>query len=103
MTEGSFSNRLLKETEGKILEVLSACEGNILENEEAINVLTSSKVLSNDIEVKQAAAEVTEKSIDKARLQYTPFSEHSTVLFFSIGNNFWFTFFWFLNILFFYD
>ena len=82
-----FVTRLLEETESKILEILSAAEGNILEDEEAVNVLTSSKVLSNDIEVKQAAAEVTEKSIDATRLQYIPFAEHSTVLFFSIGKH----------------
>lgn len=87
MKELSFS-RLLKETEGKILEVLSVAEGNILEDEEAISVLTSSKVLSNDIQVKQTAAEVTEKSIDTARLQYTPIAVHSTVLFFTIGEAF---------------
>lgn len=75
---------MLKETEDKILEVLSACEGNILEDEMAISILSSSKVLSNDIQIKQAAAEVTEKSIDVARLQYTPIAVYSTVLFFTI-------------------
>lgn len=76
---------MLKETEDKILEVLSVAEGNILDDEEAVTILTSSKVLSNDIQAKQAAAEITEKSIDDARLQYTSIAEHSTVLFFTIG------------------
>lgn len=90
------SQRLLKETEEKILEVLSASKGNILEDEEAIGVLTSSKVLSNDIQTKQAAAEVTENAIDLARLQYTPIAVYSTVLFFTIGNFiFFFNFFFF--------
>lgn len=75
---------MLKETEDKILEVLSS-EGDILEDEEAIDVLTSSKNLSDDIQVKQAATEVTEKSIDAARLQYKPIAVYSTVLFFTIG------------------
>ncbi|XP_024941329.1 dynein heavy chain 7, axonemal [Cephus cinctus] len=83
--QGATNKKLLKETEDKILEVLSVAEGNILEDEEAINVLTSSKVLSNDIHVKQAAAEITEKSIDAARLQYTPIAVYSTVLFFTIA------------------
>ena len=78
----------MKETEDKILEVLSVSEGNILEDEEAINVLTSSKILSNDIQVKQAAAEVTEKSIDATRLEYQPIAVHSTVLFFTIGKKY---------------
>lgn len=75
----------MKETEDKILEILSVSKGNILDDEEAVTVLTSSKVLSNDIQAKQATAEVTEKSIDTARLQYAPVAEHSTVLFFTIG------------------
>ena len=69
------------------MEVLSVSEGNILEDEEAISILTSSKVLSNDIQTKQAAAEITEKSIDLARLQYTPIAVYSTILFFTIGKN----------------
>lgn len=76
---------MLKETEDKILEVLSVAEGNILEDEEAIDVLTSSKNLSDDIQVKQAATEATEKLIDTARLQYQPIAAYSTILFFTIG------------------
>jgi Dynein, heavy chain len=75
----------LKEIEDKILQILSSSEGNILEDESAIQVLSSSKVLSNEIQEKQAVAEVTEKSIDAARLEYTPIAAHSTVLFFCIG------------------
>lgn len=45
--------RQLKEIEDKILEVLSSSEGNILEDETAIQVLSSSKVLSNEIAEKQ--------------------------------------------------
>ena len=45
--------RQLKEIEDRILEVLSTSEGNILEDETAIKVLSSSKVLSNEISEKQ--------------------------------------------------
>lgn len=62
--------RQLKEIEDKILMVLSSSEGNILEDETAIKVLSSSKVLANEISEKQAIAEVTEKKIDTARLGY---------------------------------
>lgn len=81
-----FSNSLLKEIEDKILEILSTSEGNILEDETAVQVLSSSKMLSNEITSKQAIAEVTEKQIDKARLEYTTIVEHCSVLFFTIGN-----------------
>lgn len=80
-----FFHRMLKEIENKILEVLSKSKENILEDETAINVLSSSKNLANEIEIKQNAAEITEKSIDAARLQYTPIAVYTTVLFFTIG------------------
>ncbi|CAG2187901.1 DNAH [Mytilus edulis] len=78
--------RQLKEIEDKILEGLSLSEGNILEDETAIKVLSSSKVLSNEISEKQAIAKETEKKIDQACMGYTPFAVHSTILFFSIAD-----------------
>lgn len=75
---------MLQEIEDKILEVLSS-EGNILEDETAVKVLSSSKILANEINLKQTIAEVTEKQIDSARLGYTPIAAHATTLFFTIG------------------
>ena len=46
-------HRQLKEIEDQILEVLSTSEGNILEDETAIKVLSSSKQLANEISEKQ--------------------------------------------------
>jgi dynein heavy chain len=45
--------RELNEIEIKILEILSTTEGSILDNETAVNVVTSSKFLANDISEKQ--------------------------------------------------
>lgn len=78
--------RQLKEIEDKILEVLSSSEGNILEDETAVNILSSSKVLANEITKKQAVAEVTEQKIDETRMGYTPIAVHSAILFFSIAD-----------------
>ncbi|KAK3803952.1 hypothetical protein RRG08_059815 [Elysia crispata] len=86
IVQGASNKRQLKEIEDKILEVLSKSEGNILEDETAIKILSSSKNLSNDISKKQAIAEETEKKIDEARLGYKPIAIHSTVLFFSIAD-----------------
>lgn len=66
------------------MEVLSS-DSNILENEEAVQILSSSKTLADEISEKQAVAETTEKQIDVARLAYTPIAMHSTTLFFTIG------------------
>lgn len=83
IVQGAENKKQLKEIEDKILEVLSS-EGNILEDETAVQVLSSSKLLSNEINEKQAVAEVTERQIDTARLGYTPIAKHSTILFFTI-------------------
>ncbi|PBC30449.1 Dynein heavy chain 7, axonemal [Apis cerana cerana] len=104
IVQGAANKKLLKETEDKILEVLSAAEGNILEDEEAINILTSSKNLSDEIQIKQAVAEQTEKSIDQARLEYTPIAIYSTVLFFTtamlinIDPMYQYSLSWFVNL-----
>ena len=51
--QSAANKRQLKEIEDKILEVLSSSEGNILEDETAIKVLSSSKELANEISEKQ--------------------------------------------------
>ena len=79
------NNKQLKEIEDKILKVLSSSEGNILEDETAIEVLSSSKILSEDISEKQKIANVTEKEIDDTRMGYRPVAEHSSILFFCIS------------------
>ncbi|KAL0050690.1 hypothetical protein WJX82_005287 [Trebouxia sp. C0006] len=83
--QGAENARQLAEIEDKIIEVLSGAEGNILENETAITVITASKTLSNDINQKQQIAQRTEKKIDEARLGYKPVARHVAVLFFNIS------------------
>ncbi|XP_004674896.1 PREDICTED: dynein heavy chain 7, axonemal [Condylura cristata] len=84
--QGAENKRQLKEIEDKILEVLSSSEGNILEDETAIKILSSSKALANEISQKQEVAEMTEKKIDNTRMGYRPIAIHSTILFFSIAD-----------------
>ncbi|XP_034417782.1 dynein heavy chain 7, axonemal [Cyclopterus lumpus] len=84
--QGAENKRQLKEIEDKILEVLSSSEGNILEDETAVKILSCSKVLANEITEKQAVAEVTEQKIDETRMGYTPIAVHSAILFFSIAD-----------------
>ncbi|RZF36882.1 hypothetical protein LSTR_LSTR004570 [Laodelphax striatellus] len=79
--EGASNKKQLKEIEDKILEVLSSSEGNILEDETAIQILSSSKILSEEIQAKQEVAASTEIEIDHARNLYVPVSKHSSVLF----------------------
>ncbi|XP_032896217.1 dynein heavy chain 3, axonemal isoform X1 [Amblyraja radiata] len=84
--ESAQNKKQLKEIEDKILEVLSSSEGNILEDETAIKVLSSSKHLSEEITEKQFIASATEKEIDITRLGYEPVAVHSSIIFFCISD-----------------
>ena len=59
--------------------------GNILEDETAINILNSSKKLSNEIQEKRRIAIETEAEIDNAREKYQPVAKRAQILFFCIG------------------
>lgn len=84
--ESAENKKQLKEIEDKILEVLSLSEGNILEDETAIKVLSSSKILSEEISEKQEIASVTETQIDETRMGYKPVAIHSAAIFFCISD-----------------
>ncbi|XP_067935098.1 dynein axonemal heavy chain 7-like [Watersipora subatra] len=84
--EGAANKRNLKEIKDKILEVLFASQGNILEDEAAIDILSSSKVLSEEISRKQEITSRTEKEIDDTRSVYKPVAKHGSILFFTISD-----------------
>ncbi|KAK3579501.1 hypothetical protein CHS0354_028323 [Potamilus streckersoni] len=84
--ESAANKKQLKEIEDKILEVLSSSQGNILEDEQAIQILSSSKALSEEIAAKQEVAAKTEKMIDETRSGYKPVAVHSSILFFCISD-----------------
>ncbi|XP_069860475.1 dynein axonemal heavy chain 3 isoform X1 [Dipodomys merriami] len=86
IVESAKNKKQLKEIEDKILEVLSQSEGNILEDETAIKVLSSSKQLSEEISEKQEIASVTETQIDETRMGYKPVAVHSATIFFCISD-----------------
>ncbi|XP_009068409.1 PREDICTED: dynein heavy chain 3, axonemal [Acanthisitta chloris] len=86
ITESAANKKQLKEIEDKILEILSQSEGNILEDETAISVLSSSKDLSEEICEKEKISSLTEKEIDSTRMGYKPVATHSAVLFFCISD-----------------
>ncbi|CAE7354729.1 Dnah1 [Symbiodinium natans] len=86
VVEGAENKEQLEITENKILDVLSSSQGNILEDEKAVQILSASKQLSNEIAEKQQTAETTEKQIDEARLQYVPVAFQTAILFFCIAD-----------------
>ncbi|NXU51136.1 DYH3 protein, partial [Turnix velox] len=104
IVESAANKKQLKEIEDKILEILSHSEGNILEDETAINVLSSSKDLSEEISEKQKIASVTEMQIDSTRMGYKPVAVHSAVVFFCISDleniepMYQYSLVWFINL-----
>ncbi|KAJ3091162.1 Dynein heavy chain 7, axonemal [Quaeritorhiza haematococci] len=86
MLQSAENKKQLEEIENKILEVLSSSQGNILEDETAIQILSSSKILSKEITEKQKTAEETEQKIDEIRVGYKPIAVHASILFFCIAD-----------------
>ncbi|KAK6993742.1 dynein heavy chain 3 axonemal, partial [Biomphalaria glabrata] len=84
--ESAHNRHQLKDIEDKILEVLSMSKGNILEDETAIEILSSSKALSIEISEKQKIATKTEEEIDVTRNGYKPVAKHGSILFFTISD-----------------
>ncbi|KAM6121199.1 LOW QUALITY PROTEIN: dynein axonemal heavy chain 12 [Pterocles gutturalis] len=84
--QSAANKKHLREIEKKILETLQSSEGNILEDETAIKVLDSAKIMASEITKKQQIAEKTELKIAKSREVYRPIAKHSSVLFFSIAD-----------------
>jgi dynein heavy chain len=86
VVQSAANKRKLQEIENQILHVLSSSEGNILEDASAVQILTEAKVVSTEIEEKQKVAEVTEKEIEEARLNYTSCGAYTAVLFFAVAD-----------------
>lgn len=102
--ESAENKKQLKEIEDKILHVLSSSQGNILDDSTAIDILTKSKIVSDEISEKQIIADRTERDIDKARLGYVPVAERASILFFCITDlaniepMYQYSLLWFVNI-----
>lgn len=55
-----------------------------MDDEDAVSILQSSKVLSDEISEKQKIADETEVKIDAARAGYKPVAHHSSILYFCV-------------------
>jgi len=84
IVEDASNQKALQDVEESILRTLSQSKGNILEDETAIQVLDSSKILSAEILKRQEAAKETQEKIDTFRRSYRPVATHSSQLFYCI-------------------
>ncbi|XP_055452394.1 dynein axonemal heavy chain 6 [Psammomys obesus] len=76
----------LKSIEDKILKLLFASEGNILDNEELIDTLQDSKITSGAVKARLKEAEATEVMINVAREKYRPVATQGSVMYFVIAS-----------------
>ncbi|XP_076243987.1 dynein heavy chain at 62B [Calliopsis andreniformis] len=84
IVQSAANKKALKQVEDNILKTLSVAGASILEDEEAIEILDSSKILSIDIMKKQGAAKKTEIQIEGFRQSYRPIAVHSSALYYTI-------------------
>jgi dynein heavy chain len=102
--QGAQNKKQLNDIEEQILAVLSSSEGNILEDENAVKILSASKTLSDEISEKQKVADATEAKIDATRAGYRPVAKHSSIVFFcvadmaSIGDMYQYSLQWFTDL-----
>ena len=76
----------LVELEDRILHLLSTAEGSLLDDEELVNTLNSSKVTSVEVGEQLVVAERTEAEIDEAREGYRSCAERASILFFVMND-----------------
>lgn len=104
IVETAKNKELLYKFESNILEVLSSSEGNILEDENAINILSTSKCMSEEIQSKQLNAISTESEIDTEIEKYTIVAKHAWILYYclmqlaSINYVYQFSLNWFMDL-----
>ncbi len=98
------NKRSLEDIENKILSVLFTSKGNILEDENAIKNLSSSKVLANEIVEKQQISEQTSRRIIDSRNEYLGLTHYAVTLFFagntlsSMNHMYQYSLSWFINL-----
>ena len=86
IVESAQSKAQLKEIEDRILQLLSESKGNILDDEELINTLATSKTASLRIEERVAEQEKTQAQVQETRATYVPVAVRASALFFVIAD-----------------
>ncbi|KAG5312033.1 DYH7 protein, partial [Pseudoatta argentina] len=102
--QDAANKKVLQQQEDNILSILSSTTTNILEDENAIQILDSSKNLTVDIMKKQEAARTMTEDINKFRDAYLQFANHCASLFCTLttlsnlNHMYRFSFSWFIQL-----
>jgi len=83
--ETSDNKSLLKSLEDTLLRELTDSKGNMLDNEDLINVLGECQVKATEVKAKLAVAEQTAKEINDIRSGYRPAAKRGAVLYFVLA------------------
>ncbi|EGD81605.1 dynein heavy chain 2 [Salpingoeca rosetta] len=86
VTKIASGKKKLVELEDRILHLLSTAKGSLLDDEELVNTLNSSKVTSVEVGEQLVVAERTEAEIDEAREGYRACAERASILFFVMND-----------------
>ncbi|KAI8904300.1 dynein heavy chain and region D6 of dynein motor-domain-containing protein [Gorgonomyces haynaldii] len=76
------AKKKLVELEDEILYLLSTAQGSLLDDEQLVNTLQSSKTIAQEVAQQLVVSEETEKRIDAAREGYRPSALRASILYF---------------------
>ncbi|XP_071789676.1 dynein axonemal heavy chain 6-like isoform X2 [Asterias amurensis] len=76
----------LRDLEDKSLSLLQKSEGHILDDQDLVDTLEKSKVMSEEVQKRVEQSEETQKEIDLARKKYLPVATRGAVLYFVLAD-----------------
>ncbi|KAA0178390.1 hypothetical protein FNF27_00239 [Cafeteria roenbergensis] len=76
----------LVELEDRILHLISATKGSLLDDAHLVDTLQESKITAQSVQEEMQTAAVTEKSIDEIREGYRPVAERASLLYFVLSD-----------------
>jgi dynein heavy chain len=84
LEEVNSNTKALLQLDAQLLERLTSNSGNLLDDDELVDVLASTKAKAAEVKEKLLAADETKKSISEKREQFRPVATRGSVLYFSI-------------------
>jgi len=84
LSEANSNVKTLLDLDAQLLDRLSSNTGNLLDDDQLVDVLNNTKTKAAEVKEKLASAEETKKSIGEKREQFRPVATRGSVLYFSI-------------------
>jgi dynein heavy chain, axonemal len=84
LEEANSNTKALLQLDAQLLERLTSNSGNLLDDDELVDVLASTKAKAAEVKEKLSAADETKRSISEKREQFRPVATRGSVLYFAI-------------------